>query len=550
MNVKQSVSLPGHPTWTERLPVWLAIAAACVFVCLASYRIELPGLYFDEMIFVDAAQGNLETTRVHMRLGPVPVLIMPYIGALKAWLYVPIFRLFGVSALTVRLPVILIAAATLLILFHAVRPTLGGFWAAAVTWLMAVDPASIFPSRLDWGPTVLMHFFQASILALWFSYRQTPQLWKIGLITICCALGFFDKFNFIWFLAAFTAAILLCYPDSLKRAWVSSPKFIRWLAIIVGLVALVIALRLILPIMQFPPAASLRAHLLQSWSEFQIALSGVGVAEYVLGSGVGIIGSVPHRLVFIAAGMAVVCSVVPLSDPTARENRKNGLFCLLIGLFIFVQIVLTPQAGGPHHHSMLFPLHLLSYTFLARSFYDHFRTTKFSWLAPLIAAAVAVVAMCVFFVNFHNTLTYVSHFRSDSRYKPLWSPAIYSLSRYINDYERESQKIVSVDCCLEQLQMLAPKKLRRRFRDLWPDFRRLPKTRGEQDALLANIFPQGRTLVITFDPSKETFPETRKNFFALLSAHPELECRLVKEFWYGGEKIYELYEVVRGSNSG
>jgi hypothetical protein len=550
MNVKQSVSLPGHPTWTERLPVWLAIAAACIFVCLASYRIELPGLYFDEMIFVDAAQGNLETTRVHMRLGPVPVLIMPYIGALKAWLYVPVFHLLGVSPWTVRLPAILVAAATLLILFQAMRLTLGATWAAVVAWLLALDPANIFPSRLDWGPTVLMHFFQASILALWFSYRDSSHVWKIGLIAICCALGFFDKFNFIWFVAAFGTAVALCYADSLKRLWVLSPKFIRWLAIVIGLAALAVALRLILPIMQFPPAVSLRAHLMQSWSEYQIALSGIAVAEYVFGNAAGIISSVPHRLVFIAAGLALACSVIPMSNPNARENRKNGWFCFLIGLFIFIEIVITPQAGGPHHHSMLFPLPLLASAFLARSLYDHFRTTKFSWLAPVIAVAVAVVAMCVFVVNFHNTLRYVSHFRSDSRYKPLWSPAIYSLSRYINDYERGSQKIVSVDCCLEQLQMLAPKKLRRRFRDLWSDFRRLPKTRDEQDAMLANIFPQGRTLVITFDPSKETFPETRKNFFALLSAHPELECRLVKEFWYGGEKIYELYEVVRGSNSG
>jgi len=45
--------------------------------------------------------------------------------------------------------------------------------------------------------------------------------------------------------------------------------------------------------------------------------------------------------------------------------------------------------------------------------------------------------------------------------------------------------------------------------------------------------------------SQELFPETRRNFFASLTTHPELESRLAKEFWFGGEKIYELYEVVR-----
>ena len=544
------MSISERQTWIKRLPFCLAIAAACVFVCLASYRIELPGLYFDEMIFVDAAQGNVHTARVHLRVGPVPILIMPYIGALKAWLYIPIFRLFGVSALTVRLPVILLAAVTLLILFRAMRPTLGGAWAAIVVWLLALDPANIFPSRLDWGPTVLMHFFQAAILALWFSYRDVPQVWKIGLIGLCCVLGFFDKFNFIWFVAAFAVGVALCYPGNLKRLWLSCSKSIRWVTVILALAGLSAAAHLILPIMQLPSLATLRPHLEQSWSEFQIALSGVGVAEYVLGSAAGIIGSVPHKLVITAACLALVCLVIPMSNANACENRKNGLFCLLIGFFVFVQIVITPQAGGPHHHSMLFPLPLLASAFFARALYDHFRSMNLSWVAGLTAGAVAALAICVFLVNVNNTMVYISHFRNSSHYKPLWSPAIYSLSRYINDHGRDWQKIILADCCLEQVQALAPKKIRSRIRDFWPAFRKLPDTREQQDTFVANIFPEGRTLLVTYDASKEAFPETRRNLFALLSAHPELEYRLVKEFWYGSEKVYEVYEVVRGSNGG
>jgi hypothetical protein len=66
--------------------------------------------------------------------------------------------------------------------------------------------------------------------------------------------------------------------------------------------------------------------------------------------------------------------------------------------------------------------------------------------------------------------------------------------------------------------------------------------------MLHRIFPEGRNLVLTFAASKETFPETRRNFLDSLRTHPELKSRLAKEFWFGGEKIYELYEVVRESN--
>ena len=71
------------------------------------------------------------------------------------------------------------------------------------------------------------------------------------------------------------------------------------------------------------------------------------------------------------------------------------------------------------------------------------------------------------------------------------------------------------------------------------------KNQDEQTATLNHFFPEGKTIVLTFAASKESFPETRRNFLGSMIAHPELKSELVKEFWFGGEKIYELYEVVR-----
>src|SRR5437660_5580906 len=99
----------------RRLPDGLAIAAACAFVFIAAYRIDLPGLYMDELDFVNAAQGAPHNTMIHMRLGSVPLFIMPYLEALKAWIYAPIFVLVVVSPLTSRLLAVLIAARTLLV---------------------------------------------------------------------------------------------------------------------------------------------------------------------------------------------------------------------------------------------------------------------------------------------------------------------------------------------------------------------------------------------------------------------------------------------------
>ena len=528
-----------------RLSHGLAIAAACIFIFLAAYRIELPGLYYDEVNFVNAALGAPDNTFIHMRLGTVPLLVMPYMGALKAWIYAPIFRLFGVSVLTIRLPVILIAAVTLLIFYLAVRRDLGAIWATIAVWIMAVDPANLFLSRLDLGPIVLMHLFQAAILALWFSYRDKPELWKPALIFICFGLGFFDKFNFIWLVSAFAIGICLCYPDSLKNLWVSLPRFARWIAVILVLIAVGATLYLVLPLLlHFHPTIRARATGFQvKWDGLLQTLSGVAVARLIFGNSNGMILFAPFWLIVTDCSLALACLFFPMLDAEARENRKNGFFCLLIGLLIFLQIIITPQAGGPHHYSMIFPLPLLGFAFLARSLY-----TQLAWknLRRLAALLLGVAAVFVFAVNVHNTTVYLSHFRTNSHYSPRWSPEIYSLSHYINEHGFEAKRVICVDWGLHnQLHALAPMELRRRMRDCWPIFKELDKKNEEkQTATLNHIFPVGKSLVVTF-VSKETFPETQRNFFASLATHPELESRLAKEFWFGGEKIYELYDVVR-----
>ena len=530
----------------HRLPDWAALAAALIFISLAAYRIQLPGLYYDELAFVNAAQGGADNTFIHMRLGSVPFLVFPYMGALKAWIYAPVFRFFGVSALTIRLPAILIGAVTLLIFFQTLRVKLGAVWATIVVWIMAVDPVNLFPSRLDWGPTVLTHFFQAAILALWFSYRDKARPWKIVLICICAGLGFFDRFNFIWLLPAFAIGICLCYPGSLQNLWVSTPRITRWVAIILALLALGVMLYLILPLLVnvHHPTGAHTPNLQGKWLGLVYTLSGAAVARFIFENPAGIIRFASYWLIVVDGFLALACLFLPMSNAVARENRKNGLFCFLIGFLIFVQIVITPQAGGPHHYAMIFPWPLLTFAFLARSLYNHFRTKK---LSQVVALPLVAAATCIFLVNIHNTMRYLSHFRSNPHYTAQWSPEIYSLSHYVNEHGFKAKSIICVDWGLHtQLHALAPKKLRRRIHDDWGTFQTLSqKDKESQTAALNQIFSEDKSLAVTFAPPKESFPDTRRNFLAALATRPEFKSRLVKEFWFGGEKIYEMYEIDR-----
>src|SRR5205807_4666154 len=149
-----------------------------------------------------------------------------------------------------------------------------------------------------------------------------------------------------------------------------------------------------------------------------------------------------------------------------RDYKVTGVQTCALPIF-----AITPQAGGPHHYSMIFPLPLLALAFLAKPLYSQITDKNFQRLAAVVFGSAA---MCIFIVNGHNTATYLSHFRTNRHYNPRWSPEIYSVSEYINEHGFEANCIISADWGLhDQLHALAPKTLRRRMRDFWPVFKQL-----------------------------------------------------------------------------
>ena len=283
----------------------------------------------------------------------------------------------------------------------------------------------------------------------------------------------------------------------------------------------------ILPVLHLHAASLPPMNLQAKWNGLRSTLSGDAVAYLLFENNSWMISFVPFWLIVTDCYLALACLFFLGQNAEARENRRNGFFFLLIGFLIFVQIVITPQAGGPHHYSMIFPLPLLAFVFLAQPLYRQLATKNLRRFAALLLVSAAV---CVFIVNLHNVGGYLSRFRTNSHYNPRWSPEIYSLSQYINEHGFEAQSIISVDWGLHnQLHALAPKELRRRMHDSLADFQKLGKENQErQSAELNFIFPEGKSLALTFAASKETFPETRRNFLAALANHPELKWRLLK----------------------
>src|ERR1700736_5919498 len=115
------------------LVTWLALAVGTVL--LARQNLSVPGLYYDEAAFAGLAKDFVtgHTHGQHMpdhqvvMLGgrPFPLFVQTYLGALKSWMLIPAFAIFGSSVAVLRASNLFWQLTALLLLMLATRRWLG-----------------------------------------------------------------------------------------------------------------------------------------------------------------------------------------------------------------------------------------------------------------------------------------------------------------------------------------------------------------------------------------------------------------------------------------
>lgn len=181
-----------------------------------------PGIQNDEALFASAIYAP-ETTGHTVRIfkRPVALMLMSYLGTLKAWLYAPIFALWTPSAWSLRVPVLVLGAVTILFLFILLQRWSGRFAALAAAALLATDATYLYTTVFDWGPVVLQHLLTvAGLLCLAFFHRTGRRRW-LGLGFFLFGLAAWDKALFGWTAVGLAAAALILCP------WVIL-KYLNW----------------------------------------------------------------------------------------------------------------------------------------------------------------------------------------------------------------------------------------------------------------------------------------------------------------------------------
>jgi len=345
---RMTMTIPARLMWGICTICVLLLCAVQALVLLR--HIDRPGLYYDEILFVNAAVGGLGDQFVALRIGGVPVMLMHYIGALKAWIWAPIFALWEVDAASVRVPAVVIGLAGNVLACIAMGRMFGRTAAVVAAFAICFDPTVGMQSRLDWGPNAIMYLCRGGFLlsvALATTGRHRSGL--LGMVVFAAA-GCFDKLSFLWIALPGIATFVLLYWDLIRdRLRLHRSATIAWAlgtaAVIGGAILLAGIARL------QPPSIGVADRVNQAGQLLWAALAGDGAISVVYWGRAGQHGS-QAAVVLGALALAAVLGLGSLRHQGVLWLRAwiwLGVFCTAV----VAMFIATRAATGPHHAAVI-----------------------------------------------------------------------------------------------------------------------------------------------------------------------------------------------------
>ncbi len=509
----------------RRAWAWAAgaiIALSTVFFLLASGAgLSNPGLQYDELLFVNAALGDPHPYHgfISSEAFGVPTMLMPYIGALKAWLYTPIFTVFGVSVDSIRVPAVLLAALALVLAIVLVYRLLGVWPAVALAVLLGTDPVYSSVSRADWGPVVLSALLRVTALLCYFAFLRLRKVRYLWLLVLALSLGLFNKLDYVWFIAALGVAALVVHHRELaelvrrSRAAVLVPIAVL---IAVGIAAF---FTLILPADELPragPHLSLGGRISEVEQLFRSTFDGAAVYQYMTGSPLehATLMATLFPWILISCVAVAVWNAVwgrrRMSDDPLRVATTITTFFVVLFVVLAAGITATRQATGPHNIMLLWPLPaVLAVCLLATMICVSLQVPR---LAAVACVGVALAALII--TQVRTTVTYIDAYRSHRQWSTPWSPEIYAAADAVARSATGVDSIITADWGLgTQIFALGNEAVRDRFNDEWASFTNPTATPA---TLEREWFQGGSVIVIFHTQAAQIMPSTTQRVETIL----------------------------------
>jgi hypothetical protein len=504
------------------------------------------GIENDEALFT---QGNFrprwELYSVRIGHNSVPLMHLTYLGALKSWIWAPVFKVFGGNLWTLRMPALLITGASVWLFFRLMDRLFGVRAALLGCALLATDGTYLLTGLYDWGPVALQHLLTVGGMLLLVRFHQKrlatkrPGFGDLAGAFFLFGLVLWDKALAIWVLSGVGVAAMLTLPRQIFDAlsprrggagWFRGPAVASF-AFCMGA----------LPLVQYN-----RTHHWETFTgTFQKDIGNIPTKARVLlasAAGNGMFGWLifedsqtadPHQpssllpkisatisatvghprrhllLYLFAAGLLVA----PISG-----NLRAVIFGLIAMAVAWIQMAITANAGWSLHHTLLlWPMpHLIIGASIAGASRHLGRLG-----GPTVAAisAVGAISGALVINEYYSTML-----RNGPT--PGWTDAILALSKYLKD--TPTKYVICMDWgYLDGLRVLNAGKL--------------PLATGSVEVSKPEMTPEDRIAVMRMigDPGNIYVAHT-KEFETFHVAEPKLEA-------FAGENGYrrDIMTVIR-----
>lgn len=406
----------------------LALALRCV---LAAHAIGSPGLQQDETGFVNAATLRLPGVFLTHSFHGIPLMVFPYIGALKSWLYAPIFSIFGTSAATIRLPVVLLVTAGIAVVYPAVRDLVNRPVAALAFAALCFDNSVFWLTRDDVGPSAIEFALKCALLlcAARLARRLSGRWLVVTLVAL--ALGVFNKLNFIWVVNAAVAVsviVLVRYRGSVRSRWRLVGLWASGLGVIYVAFAWYYFSQNIGGLL-----ATSGDGLTQPWSLYSLGssqiLSGTWFYDYALRPG-------DPRMIVVWVTLALFAIGLATSVVSARSRNYPVAYLGVATVLIAMQNLVTQQATAGWHYISIYPC-----VTVVAAYGFYVVVTRLPGPRRVVSAAMVAGSLGVLAYSGTLMKTYFDALQHEP-VNAAWSPAIYTLSR---DLTRLRGQVYSAD---------------------------------------------------------------------------------------------------------
>jgi hypothetical protein len=350
---------------------------AVLLAFLSIYKLDYFGLDYDELLFVNAALGDLDgETFVQEKWGNIVIIVFNYIGALKSWLYIPVFKLFKVDAWSIRLPVVLMLFFNIYLSYKITRRYFNEIVAYAVFLLLSVDLTFITLQRLDKGPSAVETCIKLLVLIM---VGKPESLRKNLIITGLLILGVFNKLNFLWFINALYGVTFLMNLPDVRRLLTRKLTIGQFLNTVIGRYSLIFFLLVCCNFLYIkflgihPAAPPLTIHELVYYFLHQLKMLKYSLLNtrifYLFG------WDLRDRALqwfgnLLLSGTVLVNLFLYVRGKVAYRSFHTAAGLLLV--ILFAQIVLTVEATNAWHTFILYPVLQI---FIVNSFYLLFKTS-------------------------------------------------------------------------------------------------------------------------------------------------------------------------------